>query len=126
MVQIKEYTDIDLSLKKSFTGDVRKKTNIDAINQHLKLLLLTEQDDIPFLNNISADIRNLLFEQYSLHIENTLNELIRNIITQHEKRITIIEISNTFDSHEISINISYKIKSDNTVGQFKTILKKTR
>lgn len=120
------YKDIDLSLKTDFRSDVRKKTNVDAINQHLKLLVLTEQDEVPFLNNVSADVRNLLFQPYTPHVKNTLNEVIRNIVKQYEKRIEVTDVSNFLEDHNLAVSISYVVKQDNVVGQFKTILKKTR
>lgn len=120
------YTDIDLTLRKDARSDVRKKVNADAINQHLKLLILTEQDEIPFLNNISADVRNLLFQPYSEHIKNTLNDVIENIVRQYEQRITISEISNEFYGNDLTVTINYIINQTRVVGQFRTILKRVR
>jgi phage baseplate assembly protein W len=120
----KKYVDIDLSLKKGSRNDVRKKINTEAINQHLKLLVLTEQDDIPFLNNISADLRGLLFEPYTVHIQNTINDVVRMIVSQYESRVTLDDVQNSMDGNDLTVTISYTINQTRVVGQFKTILKR--
>jgi phage baseplate assembly protein W len=124
MVVIKKYTDIDMSLGMTAKGDIRKKVNVEAINQHLKMLILTEQDDIPFLNNISADVRNLLFLPYSQFIADTLKNVIENIIKQFEPRITVDEIIVQMEDHNLTASISYTINQTRLVGVFKTILKR--
>lgn len=120
----KIYKDIDMSLKPDYKGDIRKKVNKDAINQHLKLLLLTEQDDIPFLNNVSADIRNLLFQPYTLHIKDTIDDLVRNIVTQFEPRIKIQSVDNESTRNSLTITLTYMIKQTRVVGEFQAVLKR--
>lgn len=123
MPLIKKYFDLDLSLKPTHKKDFRKKVDQDAINQHLKLLILTEQNDIPFRNNVSADLRNLLFQPYTLPVQEAMSAVIRNIIKQYEPRIEVKNVINTQSTNQVSIRIEYVIRQTRVVGQFKTILK---
>lgn len=121
---VSKYTDLDVTLRPTFRKDFRKKVDEDAINQHLKFLILTEQDDIPFENNISADVRNLLFQPYSRPVQEALTSVIKNIVKQYEKRITLGEVSNTLIGNDVTVSITYTINQTRIVGNFKTILKR--
>ena len=121
---IQKYIDLDLSLKKTFRNDVRKKIDEEAINQHLKFLILTEQDDIPFENNVSADVRNLLFQPYTRPVQESLSMVVRNIIKQYEPRIIVREVINTMVANDLTLTVTYEIRQTRVVGQFKTILKR--
>ena len=121
---IEKYTDLDMSLRRTFRNDVRKKVDEEAINQHLRLLILTEQDEIPFENNVSADVRNLLFENYTTPVQEALSAAIKNILKQYEPRITVQDVINTLNGNDIELTVTYVIKQTRVVGQFKTILKR--
>jgi len=121
---IEKYTDLDMSFRRTFRNDVRKKVDEEAINQHLRLLILTEQDEIPFENNVSADVRNLLFENYTVPVQEALSSTIRNILKQYEPRITVQDVINTANGNDLELTVTYVIKQTRVVGQFKTILKR--
>ena len=113
-----------MSFRRTFRNDVRKKVDEEAINQHLRLLILTEQDEIPFENNVSADVRNLLFENYTVPVQEALSSTIRNILKQYEPRITVQDVINTANGNDLELTVTYVIKQTRVVGQFKTILKR--
>ena len=113
-----------MSLRPTFRKDVRKKVDEDAINQHLRLLILTEQDDIPFENNVSADVRSLLFQNYTIPVQEALSSAIRNIIKQYEPRIRGQDVINTPNGNDLELTVTYVINQTRVVGQFKTILKR--
>lgn len=121
---IKKYVDLDLSLKSTPRMDFRKKVDGDAINQHLKFLILTEQDEIPFMNNVSADVRNLLFQPYTRPVQDTLNRVIENIVKQYEPRIRVTQVTNYSINNDLFVEVNYVIKQTRVVGKFKTILKR--
>lgn len=124
MPYIKKYSDLDLTMKHTGRGDVRKKIDVDAINQHLKFLILTEQDEIPFMNNVSADVRNLLFQPFTILVQDTLERVIENIIKQYEPRINRVQVSVFQQTNDLYVQIDYVIRQSRVVGQFKTILKR--
>lgn len=121
---IQKFTDLDLSLGKTFKNDFRKKVDAEAINQHIKILILTEQDDIPFANNVSADVRNLLFQPYTRPVQELLSQVIRNILKQYEPRIEVREVINTMSGNDLEVSITYMIRQTRVIGNFRTILKR--
>ena len=59
----KEHVDIDLNFTpKATSGDIFKKTQLSAVKQSIKNLLMTNRLEKPFVANFGANITGMLFE----------------------------------------------------------------
>lgn len=79
--------------------DVRKKTNIDAIKQSIKALVLMNHYDKPFHPDIGCDVYKSLFEPFEGRFTETLmRSYIEHVIEAYEPRADINKID--FDVQE--------------------------
>jgi len=113
------------------TGDVSIKKNIDAIKQSMKNLLLMDQFDKPFNPEINANLKQYLFENIPFGILKTiLDEKIRFILENYEKRIIVKNVELQFkpEQNYIQIDISFSLKntSEETEQFLRVNLERTR
>lgn len=124
-----KYTDIDFSfLAHPFTGDLRKKTDLDAIKQSLKNILYTFFGERPFQPEFGSHVWNLLFEPFDGITKVSLEEEITNAILNFEPRITPIEVNVTdnSDNNEIAITVSYNVNNLTDIETLNMIIKRRR
>lgn len=89
-----QYLDIDLSFKRNpITNDVMMKKNVNAINQSLRNLLLTNKFERQFSPAFGGDIYNSLFEPQDEFTRRDLEDRITRSITNYEKRVKIVNVS---------------------------------
>lgn len=90
----KTYSDIDFNFSQNpGTGDVSKKTNIEAVKQSVKNLLLTKMYERPFQPNLYSQLYDLLFEPFTATTKYALEKVISNVLTNYEPRIIINELN---------------------------------
>jgi len=102
--------DIDLNFNiNPLTGDLNKKTNVDAIKQSIRTLLLLNLFEKPFNSDINANIRGFLFENYLIGGDKVLEGNIRKILTKYEPRISLksVIVTGIPDKNSIDITIEY-------------------
>ena len=125
----KTYQDFDMSFKANpTTGDLRVKTDVDAIKQSVKNLLLLNYGDIPYKPLFGSNIYSQLFEQLTPITTNLLETSIRSTL-KAEPRIEILELNITTPENEPnSLNISLVVNILNiaTPVDIVTIIKRTR
>lgn len=79
--------------------DIRKKTNIDAIKQSIKALVLMNHYDKPFHPDIGCDVYKSLFEPFEGDFtEELMSKYIHNVIDNYEPRANIDKLD--FDIQE--------------------------
>ena len=79
--------------------DIRKKTNIDAIKQSVKALVLMNHYDKPFHPDIGCDVYKSLFEPFEgTFSEGLMSKYINYVIEAYEPRVNIDNI--VFDTKE--------------------------
>ena len=90
----KKYTDIDFNFTQNpATGDVTKKTNIEAVKQSVRNLLLTKLYERPFQPNLYSQLYDLLFEPFTSTTKYALEKVILNVLTNFEPRIRVLDIN---------------------------------
>ncbi len=105
------FRDIDCSfVSHPLTGDVAVKDDLNAIKQHIKILVFMNVFDLPFHPEIGGSIRSLLFNKYSPQIKEVLNKVIKNIVMNHETRIEKIQIDHIFNKGDKSLQINFKYR----------------
>lgn len=94
----KDYSDLDLDfMAHPTTGDVMKKTGVDAIKRSVRNLILTNFYDRPFRSYIGSGALKLLYENMNPITANFLNNAIREVIENYEPRVRVDDIKVNFD-----------------------------
>lgn len=106
-----QYLDIDLSFKRNpITNDVMMKKNVNAINQSLRNLLLTNKYERQFTPSFGANIYNSLFEPQDEFTKNDLEDKISNTIRNFENRVEVVSVNVSYPElyhNSVSIQVVY-------------------
>lgn len=110
MAKEKIYKDLDLSFDiNPLTGDVGRKTGVDAIKQSLKNLLLYNIFEKPYSTQFDIGVRNLLFENKGKGFENYLKSRVKILITTYEPRVRLdgVLVKMGSDANSVGISVYY-------------------
>lgn len=91
-----------------FTGDPSVAKGERAIIQSLKNLVLVNLEERPFQPDLGSNIRGLLFENPSPLVEDTMKERLVVLITEHEPRVTLEDVSVNFDVDRNRFDVTIK------------------
>lgn len=101
MVQISrkyDYSDLDLDfIAHPTTGDIMRKTGIDAIKRSVRNLILTNFYDRPFRPWIGSNAQKLLFENANPLTAGFLKDAITEVLTNYEPRVIVKGVDVIFD-----------------------------
>jgi len=102
------FTDLD---KHPIRSTVLRKTNVDAVKQSLRNLMLTDRGERLFQPNLGGNIRAMLFENITAQTFLTMQEHIKDVIEAHEPRADVIDvvIAQTSQEHEVQITIVFRV-----------------
>jgi phage baseplate assembly protein W len=124
-----DYADLDLDfIKHPTTGDVVKKTGIDAVKRSVRNLVLTNFYDRPFQSYIGSSAQKLLFENANPLIEQFLRDAIREVVENYEPRVNVVEVRVKFDNDNNGYNatIDFIVLNSNTPVRFNLFLERLR
>jgi len=102
------FTDFD---KHPIRNTLLRKTNVDAVKQSLRNLLLTDRGERLFQPKLGGHIRGMLFENITAQTFITMQEHIKDVIEAHEPRADVIDVvvAQTFNDHEIQVTIVFRV-----------------
>lgn len=102
------FTDFD---KHPIRNTLLRKTNVDAVKQSLRNLLLTDRGERPFQPKLGGHIRAMLFENITAQTFITMQEHIKDVIEAHEPRADVIDVvvAQTFNDHEVQVTIVFRV-----------------
>ena len=102
------FTDLD---RHPIRSTVLRKTNVDAVKQSLRNLMLTDKGERLFQPNLGGNSRAMLFENITAQTILTMQEHIRDVIEAHEPRADVIDvvIAQTSQEHEVQISIVFRV-----------------
>lgn len=87
-----DYSDLDLDfIPNPTTGDLVKKTGVDAIKRSIRNLILTNFYDRPFRSYIGSNAQKILFDNISLLTAIFLRDAIIEVIRNFEPRVSLLE-----------------------------------
>ena len=90
----RNWSDLDLDfLSHPTTNDIVKKKDVEAIKRSVRNLILTNKFERPFHPEIGSDITATLFEIVSPTTAVVLQSAIREVLTNFEPRVRLIDIS---------------------------------
>jgi phage baseplate assembly protein W len=104
------YRDLSLDFATHpITGDVVVKSDVQAVLQSIRNLILTSEGDILWEPNIGAGIGRLMFELNDTMLKMQLFDKITNTINRFEPRIELskLEIKRFDNGHGVYINIEF-------------------
>lgn len=133
MVQIisrkEDYKDLDLDfIAHPITGDVAKKTGVDAIVQSMKSLVLTNFYDRPFRPYIGSNASKLLFENMDAITARLLEETIMQTIANYEPRVTPLGARAyiDYDNNGYSVKIAFRVNNTQQPFEVTVFLERIR
>ena len=102
------FTDFDAH---PITRQVLRKTNVDAVKQSIKNIILTDRGERLFNPDFGGNIRALLFENATPHSILTVREMLMSAIETYEPRADIIDvvIATTSQEHTVNVSVVFKV-----------------
>ena len=121
VARTRQNSDIDLSFSAKFIGldgdgtnlraDVFKKTNLAAVKQAIRNLLLTNYTERPFMHRFGGNLSALLFrlstEVDDMDLE---NEIVKSI-EAFEPRARVLNINSVIspDNNEVRVTVTFQV-----------------
>lgn len=123
------FKDLDLAFSAHpNTKDLAKKTNVEAVKQSLKNLLLTQYYERPFHSEIGSPVRTLLFELATPLVQQSMQRAIVDVIQNFEPRVSVedVYVFVKDDTHEVVITVTFVMVGFDTLEELELILERTR
>lgn len=123
------YSDIDLSFTANpVTGDLAKKTDVNAVKQSLKTLILTRFYERPFQPKLGSPIYGMLFDNIDMISANRLQLELDLLISKYEPRVSTSDIIVTpeYENNAFRVDITFIVVGVEGPVTFSTILKRSR
>ena len=108
------YSDFDLAfIANPNNGDITIKSDIEAVKQSVKNLILTSRGERPFQPNLGSGVRGLLFELGDAFTALELQEEIQYTLDNFEPRVSVLDIRVTdeLDANRFKIQIYFTLVS---------------
>lgn len=109
---IKEFKDISMSFQSNpVNDDLIALRNENSIARAIKNLVLTNQGERPFQNDLGSRVQRLLFENIDQFTASSIETEVKNVILNYEPRVRVIEVnaSPDYDNNAIDLKIVYQI-----------------
>ena len=125
----KTFTDIDLSFEPHpSTGDLRVRTNENAVKNSIKNLVLTKHFERAFHSEIGSSVMGLLFNPADAGLVALLKREIELVISNFEPRAQVLQVQVGFspDNNSVGITVIFRIINTNTPISVAFTLDRTR
>ena len=107
-----KYTDFDIDFtKNSFINDVSMRHDRYAVRQSIMNIVLTRKGEKPFNRTFGVGIHDYLFESLSTTDLQKLEMDISEQVTAREPRAEVSRVEITDNENQLTINISYSVRS---------------
>ncbi|WP_241285366.1 GPW/gp25 family protein [Chryseobacterium arthrosphaerae] len=98
-------------------GKLAMTTDVEDINNSLKILLSTRPGEHVMFPNYGCDLQEMLFKPLDLTLTTQMKGIVERAILYHEPRINILSIEiDTQDEleGEVLIQVDYEVRNTNT------------
>jgi phage baseplate assembly protein W len=112
VAQAEQYSDLDLSLTvHPDTHDIVPLTDIDAVVNSVRIILLTNFNEAPFVPDLGSNCLALLFEPADQFTIFALQTYIKTCLQKFEPRVDQITVQVIDDSNNrrYTINLGFRI-----------------
>jgi phage baseplate assembly protein W len=123
------YRDLDFSFDKNpVTKDLKTLTNIKAVKNAVKNIVLTNFYERPFQPFLGTGLRRLLFEPITPVLLVTTKEKIEIALKNYEPRIKVFEVAvaSNPDRNSLDISIYFRLVNGSQMLDLSLSLERTR
>lgn len=125
----KQYSDIDLSLTPHPNKkDIIPLTDVDAVRNAIKNLVLTNRFERPSQPTLGANINRILFENSSPDTVFLLRSYIKDVIDQYEPRVdqVYVQVEDDSDNNAYYVTITFNVISVDSEADIQLYLERIR
>jgi phage baseplate assembly protein W len=129
VARTKVYSDLNLAFTiNPITKDVNPVTDIDAVKNALKNLMLTNFHDRPFNPTLGSGLTALLFEPANMFTAMELKDAIEKVINKHEPRVTdvTVQVKDMSDMNAYAVTIGFRVFYSETLNELEFFLTRLR
>lgn len=106
-LQTRVFSDFDVDFTAHpITGDLTRKTGVNAVVQSVLSLVQTNHYERPFHPEIGSNIRKLLFELSDSVTANLIAEEIKHVLSNFEPRVNVTEVYVQSDAEGLGYNVT--------------------
>lgn len=110
----KVYKDLNLNFTKHpIKQNLTPLTDVAAVKRSVRNLVMYNHYEKPFHPEIGSGVRDLLFENMTPFVSNTLRKLIEDTITNFEPRVRLAEVAvnPNFDNNQYEVTVEFYIEN---------------
>ena len=110
----KVYKDLNLNFTKHpVKQTLTPLTDVAAVKRSVRNLVMYNHYDKPFHPEIGSGVRDLLFENMTPFVSNTLRKLIEDTITNFEPRVRLadVAVNPNFDNNQYEVTVDFYIEN---------------
>ena len=125
----RKYSDINLLFSRHpSTGDVTKKTDVEAIKASVRNIIQTKNYERPFHPEIGCQVHGLLFENITPVVIQVMQRTIAQAIDKFEPRVTLneVNINPQVDNNGILVDVYFTINNTQEPVVLSTTLTRIR
>ena len=123
------FSDFNTSLAKHpIKGDLAIKTDVDAVKQSIKNLVLTNKMERAFQPTLGCDIRKALFENISPTTIIMAKQAIVETLERHEPRCNIVNVKASVDedNNALYISVVFSVINNEDIQELNLVLERVR
>ena len=108
--------------------DLSLRTDVDAVKQSIKNLVLTDKGERLFQPGIGCDVRRSLFENFSAGTVAVAKQTIVEVITNYEPRCNLIDVraSSDEDNNALLLTVVFSVINSSNVEELTLVLERIR
>ena len=112
----KVYKDLNLNFTKHpVKRTLSPLTDVEAVKRSVRNLVMYNHYEKPFHPEIGSGVRDMLFENMTPFVSNTLRKLIEDTITNFEPRVRLardgVSVNPNFDDNQYEVTIEFYIEN---------------
>lgn len=123
------YSDLNLAFTiNPITKDINPVTDIDAVKNSIKNLMLTNFHDRPFNPLLGSGLAALLFENADVFTEIALTDAIELVINRYEPRATdvTVQVKDQSDINAYAVTVGFRVFYSETASELEFFLTRLR
>ena len=104
------FVDLDMNFKKHpLTNDLIRRSDVDAVRQSIRNLLMTRKGGGPFHPEIGSKMLDFLFDQQDPQVKSLIDLEIRTTVSNFEPRANITNVNVNVDgvTNEITVEVEF-------------------
>lgn len=104
------FVDLDMNFKKHpLTNDLIRRSDVDAVRQSIRNLLMTRKGERPFHPEIGSKMLDFLFDQQDPQVKSLIDLEIRTTVSNFEPRANITNVNVNVDgvTNEITVEVEF-------------------